>query len=139
MKHATKKRCAAKKPDGARCQAAALPGSHCCFFHDPSKATARRKAQSLGGSGNRMKTLPAHTPEVTVEDSGDVVQLLSQTINQVRRGEIDPRVANAVGYLANIMLAATGQRDLETRIAELESLVKARNKSDLSMNGSLLR
>jgi hypothetical protein len=77
-----------------------------------------------------MKTLSSDTPEVKVEDSGDVVRLLSTTINQVRRGEIDPRVANAVGYLSNIVLAATAQRDLETRIAELESLVKSRSKSD---------
>ena len=76
-----------------------------------------------------MATLPADAPDVKVEDSADVVKLLCQTINQVRRGEIDPHVANAVGYLSNIVLAATAQRDLETRIAELESLVKSRSKS----------
>ena len=76
-----------------------------------------------------MVTLPTDTPDVDVEDCADVVTLLGQTINQVRRGEIDPRVANAVGYLSNIVLAATAQRDLETRIAELESLVKNRSKS----------
>lgn len=121
--------CAATKRTGTGCQAAVLPGSQFCFFHDPAKAAARRKAQSLGGRGNRMVTLPADAPDVEVEDGADVVKLLGQTINQVRRGEIDPRVANAVGYLANIVLAATGQRELESRIAELESLVKSRSKS----------
>jgi len=129
MKQAPKKSCAATKRDGTACRAAALPGSRYCFFHDPVKAAARRNAQSRGGLANKMATLPADAPDVKVEDGADVVKLLSETINQVRRGEIDPRVANAVGYLSNIVLAATGQRELESRLAELESLFKGRRPS----------
>ena len=128
MKPAPKKSCTATKDDGTACGAAALPGSHFCFFHDPAKAAARRQAQSAGGQANKMATLPANAPEVEIYDSADVVTLLCQTINQVRRGQIDPRVGNTVGYLANIILAATGQRELETRIAELETLVKTRRQ-----------
>jgi hypothetical protein len=130
MKQTAKKSCAAAKGDGTACGAAALPGSQFCFFHDPAKAAARRQAQSAGGSANKMATLPADAPDVKVEDGADVVKLLGATINQVRRGEIDPRVANAVGYLSNIVLTATGQRELESRIAELESLVKSRRPSE---------
>jgi hypothetical protein len=130
MKTTPKKSCAATKGDGTACGAAALPGSQFCFFHDPAKAAARRKAQSAGGQANKMATLPADVPDVTVEDGADVVKLLGATINQVRRGEIDPRVANAVGYLSNIVLSATGQRELESRLAELETLVKSRRPSE---------
>ena len=130
MKPAPKKSCTATKDDGTACGAAALPGSRFCFFHDPAKAAARRQAQSAGGLANKMATLPADAPDVKVEDGADVVKLLGATINQVRRGEIDPRVGNSVGYLANIVLAATGQRELESRIAELESLVKNRRQSE---------
>ena len=129
MKRAAQKTCTATARNGTACRAAALPGSRFCFFHSPKHATARRDAQSRGGLANRMATLPPGAPDVKVEDGAGVVKLLGQTINQVRRGEIDPRVANAVGYLSNIVLAATAQRDLETRIAELESLVKNRSKS----------
>jgi hypothetical protein len=129
VKPALKKSCTASKDDGTACGAAALPGSQFCFFHDPAKAAARRQAQSAGGLANKMATLPADAPDVKVEDGADVVKLLGETINQVRRGEIDPRVGNSVGYLANIVLAATGQRELESRIAELESLVKNRRQS----------
>lgn len=129
MKQSAKKSCAATKGNGTACGAAALPGSQFCFFHDPAKAAARRQAQSAGGLANKMATLPADAPDVKVEDGADVVKLLGETINQVRRGEIDPRVGNSVGYLANIVLAATGQRELETRIAELETLMKNRRQS----------
>ena len=129
MKQTAKKSCTATKDDGTACSSASLPGSRFCFFHDPAKAAARRQAQSAGGLANKMATLPADAPDVKVEDGADVVKLLGATINQVRRGEIDPRVGNSVGYLANIILAATGQRELESRLAELETLVKSRRQS----------
>jgi hypothetical protein len=74
-----------------------------------------------------MKTLEATTPDVEIEDTRDVVRLIAETINQVRRGQIDPRVANAVGYLANVLIRAVEQGELERRMAELEALVKIRS------------
>lgn len=116
--------CTGKTSDGKRCRASAVSGSDFCFFHDPAKAAERRAAQSSGGSQNRMKTLAADTPDMKVEDCRDVVRLIGETINQVRKGELDPRVANAVGYLANVLVKAVQQGDMEERIAELESLIK---------------
>lgn len=126
--------CQAMKPDGSCCQAAALPGSGFCFFHDPARAEDRRAAQSFGGSQNRMKTLAADAPDVKVADCRDVVILISQTINQVRKGQVDPRVANAVGYLANILIKAVEQGELEGRLAEVEALVKARVNASPDLN-----
>lgn len=131
---AIKRPCRARKPDGTGCQAAALPGSDFCFFHDPDRADERRDAQSFGGSRNRMKTLDASAPDVKIESCQDVVRLISETINQVRKGQVDPRVANAIGYLANVLIKAYEQGDLEKRIKDLEAAVKKTNRtSDLSM------
>jgi hypothetical protein len=132
-----KKTCKAAKLDGSRCQASALPGAGFCFFHDPSKAAERREAQALGGRQNRMKTLDAGVPAVKIEDCGDVVALISETINQVRRGEIDPRVANAVGYLANVLIKAFEQDELETRVEKLEALLEGRIQApELTVTGT---
>lgn len=128
----TKTQCKGVKPDGSDCQAATMPGSEFCFFHDPTKATERRSAQSHGGSQNKVKTLPDAVPDVQVRDCEDVVKLLSETINQVRKGKIDPRVANAVGYLANVLIKAAEQGELEKRITEVEAVIKNRS------NGSSL-
>lgn len=122
----SKKLCNARKQDGSKCEANALAGSEFCFFHDPSKSADRRAAQSLGGQGNRMKTLSETTPDVKIQNSADVVVLICDTINQVRKGAIDPRVANAVGYLANLATKALEQNDLETRIEKLEELFEER-------------
>jgi hypothetical protein len=84
-----------------------------------------------------LKTLNAAVPDVRVEDCGDVVALISETINQVRKGVIDPRVANAVGYLANVLIKALEQDELETRIERLEAILENRIQvSDLKMAGT---
>jgi len=49
--------------------------------------------------------------------------LLAETINQVRRGEVDPRISNAVGYLAGILLKAKEKDEIEQRLARLESIL----------------
>jgi len=137
MKAPICKTCSGTKPDQSNCHAPALPGSEFCFFHDPTKAGERREAQAQGGRQNRMKTLEATAPDVKVEDCGDAIALLVQTINQVRRGEIDPRVANSVGFLANILIRATEQDKLETRIEQLEALLKLRTSTlELTLSGT---
>jgi hypothetical protein len=137
MKTAIIKPCNGTKPDQTKCDVAALPGSEFCFFHDPSKAEERRQAQAQGGRNNRMKTLNESAPDVTIEDSGDTIALLSATINQVRKGQIDPKVANAIGYLANILMKATERDILEKRIDQLEVLLREKPPTlDLSVTGT---
>ena len=50
----------------------------------------------------------------------DAVALLALTINQVLRGQIDPRIANAVGYLLTVQLKALELGETEERLAALE-------------------
>jgi hypothetical protein len=124
---APKQRCEGVALGGAQCHAAALADSTFCFFHDPSKAAERHEAHAAGGRQNRMKTLGPGIPNVKIKDSRDVVALLSDTINQVRKGLIDPRIANSVGYLANQMVRVLAQNELEDRIQKLEEAIKRRS------------
>jgi hypothetical protein len=115
--------CGSRTSDGSPCAAHRVAGSEFCFFHDPKKAKKRERARRAGGQKNRPLTLPRTAPEVRLDDSRDVTHLLADTINQVRRGEIDPKVANAVGYLANLMLKAQERGEVEHRLAALEAAV----------------
>lgn len=126
---AIKKPCQARTGDGSACQAAALPSSDFCFFHDPDRADERRQANAAGGRQGKMKTLDAAAPDIKIESCQDVVRLISETINQVRRGELDPRVANAVGYLANVLIKAVEQGDTEKRLEDLEATVKTKGRT----------
>jgi hypothetical protein len=112
--------CSSIKPDGSRCRAGALPGKPFCVFHDPTLSDRRAEGRRRGGENRRAPVLPADAPDLLLTSVADVVALLGQTINQVRRGELDPRVGNAVGYLGSVLLRAIEGGELERRIAALE-------------------
>ncbi len=116
--------CKQIKADGTRCQANTRTGSEYCFFHDPATAEEQEAARQAGGRVGKTKALPAETPDVPLSSVAEVVGLLGETINQLRRGEIDPRVANAVGYLSGTLLKALQQGDIEQRLADLEAIAR---------------
>ena len=119
------RQCEHVKPDGERCRAAAMHGSAYCFFHDPEQADKRRGAQQAGGR-ERCRPMLIASPageEAPLERVQDVAELLSDTIHQVRRGDLEPRVANAVGYLAGTLLKALQAGELEERVEQLERLL----------------
>ena len=120
------KTCSAKKADGTPCQAHAAHGSRFCFFHDPAKHDAVRDAGRTGGSRGKLTVLPQGTPEVPLASVADVTRLLAQTINQVRRGDLDPKPATTIGYLAGLLLKSIEQGAFEDRLAALEATVAER-------------
>ena len=118
-------RCQATNKQGLRCSAPSLKGSTFCFFHDPAATVDRAVARRMGGQmrNRRAATLGTDERDLPLKNVGDVVALLGASINQVRRGELDPRVGNAVGYLSGLLLKAIEQGDLEKRIGTLENVV----------------
>lgn len=118
-----KQQCAFRKKNGERCTADVQSGKTLCVFHDPDRAEAGRQARRLGGlTRSRPRVvLPPETPENPLRSTQDVAVLLGESINQVRRGQLDPRIANAVGYLSGILLNALQQGPLEERLSRLEA------------------
>jgi hypothetical protein len=118
-----KYKCKFRKKDGKPCGADAQSGKTMCIFHDPTRAADGRRARRMGGI-NRSRTaavLPADMPDNPLRNTQDISALLAESINQVRRGQLDPRVANSVGHLASILLGALQQGPLEERLARLEA------------------
>ena len=124
-----KRHCRHKRSDGEKCRANATARSGFCFFHDPDRAADRLEAQRAGGLRNKASSLSANTPDRDLKNAGDVIALLGTTINQVRRGQVDPRVANSVGYLSGILLKALEVGALERRVSDLEVAIKPPGRS----------
>jgi hypothetical protein len=115
-------KCQFRKKNGTLCDANAQAASGLCVFHDPARAADGRRVRRQGGL-NRTRiaaVLTPATPDRALKNSNDVSVLLAESINQVRRGELEPRVANAVGYLSTVLLRALEQGPLEERMAKLE-------------------
>lgn len=120
----TFQKCVQVKTDGRSCQANAITGSKFCFFHDPAKGEDRKRAQANGGKGNKSVALPFETPDIPLKTTGDVIALLGRTINEVRCGRIDPKIANAIGYLSGIFIKTQEQEGLEKKIRMLEEVTQ---------------
>ena len=128
-------KCRATRKDGKPCRADAVAGSDYCSFHDPKKADAFHNGRVKGGEAGKLATLSAVSPwrgtegEVAVLKSvepAELVNLLCDTIDNVLTGAIDPKVANAVGYLAGVIVKIQEQEALVERLSAIEEILKAR-------------
>jgi hypothetical protein len=127
----TSRRCQYQRENRTRCKAHAQNESSFCFFHDPALDNQRAAARKAGGiARTRRIVLPAHIRDKSLRNAADVGELLGETINQVRRGEIDLRVSNAIGYLSGILLSAIEKSSLEVRLAALEAVFASGDHSN---------
>jgi hypothetical protein len=118
------KKCESRKKNGERCGAHAQTANGLCVFHDPARVSEGRRARRAGGitRSRAAEVLPCDTPDHPLGNTKQVSLLLADSINQLRRGQLDPRVANAMGYLASVLLKALDQR-LEERLTLLEAVI----------------
>jgi hypothetical protein len=121
------KKCEFCKKNGERCGADAQTGKSLCVFHDPARASEGRRARRAGGiTRSRLAVvLPADTPDRPLGNTTDVSAFLSDSINRLRRGQLDPRVANAMGYLTSVLLRSLEQGPIEERLAKIEATLAA--------------
>jgi hypothetical protein len=118
-------RCHFRRRDGEQCNANAQSGKNVCVFHDPDKAKEVRRARREGGI-SRSRTalvLPPQTPDVPLRDNLEIAAFLAETINQVRRGQLDARTANTLGFLANTLSRVLEQGLTEERLIHVEALL----------------
>jgi hypothetical protein len=93
-------------------------------LHDPARAADRQEARRRGGRerSRRAAVLAEDTPDARLENLADVAVLLAETINEVRRGQLDARVGNCVAVLAGQFMRAVQGGELEERIRALEEM-----------------
>jgi hypothetical protein len=106
--------CQTKKRNGKQCRARALAEKqHCALHADPGRA------KELGSKGGRRRTVyrPDALKEfVAPKTAADVRDLLAESIIEIRAGKLDPKVANALGYLGTSLLRALEVADVERRL-----------------------
>ena len=121
------RQCAYVHASDRACKGFAVTGSRFCFAHDPAQASKRDDARRRGGEAGKVKPLPEST--LAVRTMSDVLELIETTINDVRAGHVDVKVANAVGYLANVSVKVIQQTNIEARLEALESVLEPERAS----------
>jgi hypothetical protein len=115
--------CIGKTKNGQLCQGHPRSGSEYCFFHDPASVKNRREAQRKGGSNrSRLAVMPPLPFDIDLDDPHKIPKQLTYIANGIVRGQIDPKVAYAFGYLADCAMRAHKAGELTDRIAEIERL-----------------
>ena len=115
--------CCARKKDGSPCQSWAGAGSAFCITHDPARAAQLAEARRKGGRarhGRNVGSVGAQAP-VNLASPNDVLNLLTEAVNEVRGMEASINKARAVGYLASVWADCYETSELERRVAALEA------------------
>lgn len=118
----TGKKCVQVLEDGTQCDAWALHGKDKCFSHDGSSAGEKALAVSKGGA-TRRAVVEEPLKQITVSTPQDVVRLLAETINEVRDGSLDVRIATAIGYLGGQLLRAFEVAELDNKAEAVKELI----------------
>ena len=104
-----------------------MNSSELCFTHNPDTKEAKQSAVIRGGKSPKKNYNPL--PSIELIDNKGVVNLLVATINEVRAGEIDLRVANCIGFLSGHLLRALEISELEGRVETIERVILERKTS----------
>jgi hypothetical protein len=118
------KKCKAIRPYGSNCDAWAMSDSDYCFTHNPETQADRLLANQKGGKSPKKNLNPL--PALALRQTNEIVILLEETINKVRSGELDLKVANTVGFLSGHLLKAIELADLSGRVETIERAILER-------------
>jgi len=127
MANEATKHCKATKDDGQPCEAWAIKSSDYCFTHDPNASERRIEARSKGGQALSRNLNPLEPMSIT--NPQDVVVLLADTINHVRQGTLDVRVANSIGVLSGHLLKALELGRIDSRVETIERVIMRRRQT----------
>ncbi len=116
------KKCSFIKPDNEQCNAWAMTDYSFCFTHNPDTQMEREVANQRGGQANKI-TVMQPLPALELDKPNDVVEMLKDTVNQVRAGTMDLKVANTMGYLAGHLIKAMEVAKIESRVETIERVL----------------
>ena len=114
------------KKDGKRCGSYPVEGSSYCINHEPRMQDKKLDAVKSGGAATSYEKLGLTLPAMTISTPGDVVTAAVQTVNEVRMGQLPPKVASTIGYLLGIVLKAYEVSNLDQRVEMIESVLVER-------------
>jgi len=120
----SKNQCIYIKSDSKQCNAKPIKGSKYCFSHNPDTKMEKHLAVVKGGLNSKKVNLDL--APLSIKDPHEVANLLEQTINGVRSGEIPPNIANTIGYLAGHTLKAIEMAKYASKVESVERVLMER-------------
>lgn len=137
----TKNLCSALTKAGKPCPSVCISNDTKCFIHSERMAKEREAAWKKGGKHRSGKSVRRGQPgrvlshnfrDCKVDSAETLRAFLSDTINQVRRGQMGTQIGACIGNLCNVMVRAlqldiTDKQasDLSASVVKLQQLSAA--------------
>lgn len=108
--------CRATRKDGSQCRGQATASGY-CFAHDPAASEGRAR-------GGRNRSRAARSIKALPERLRPIADTLAGALDEVHRGELDPRQATAMAALAGAYVRVLTAGEYESRIRALETAMR---------------
>jgi hypothetical protein len=103
-----------------------MQGDEYCYLHNPAVSEdEKREARSRGGKENQI-TIISPQPPLKLTCAKDAIVLLEETINGVRVGNLDVKIANCLGFLTDKLLKAYEVAELNDKVEIMERFLEKR-------------
>lgn len=117
------RKCQHTKEDGTPCGAYAMTGQEFCYLHNPAITDEEKKLAQVKGGKARALTIAEPLPLMKLETPQDAVMLIADTINRVRAGGLDVRIANCIGVLSGHLIKAFEVAQLKDKVEMIDRIV----------------
>ena len=117
------KRCIYIKSDTKQCGAYAVQNSQYCINHEDSMKDIKQLAVAKGGASESYQALDLNLPPLTINSSADIVSATVQIINELRTGQLPPKIANTVGYLLGIAIKAFEVSEIDKKLETIDRII----------------
>jgi len=119
----TNNKCKHTKDDGTPCGAYPMTGSKYCYLHNPDISDEKKKLAQKRGGASKSLTIAEPLPPMRLENPQDAITLIADTINKVRTGQLDVRVANCIGVLSGHLIKAFETAQLKDKVEMIDRIV----------------
>ena len=112
-------KCTHIKKNWEKCNAYAMKWSKFCYLHNPDIPDEEKKlAQAKWGKV--WKTEKLNLVPLIIKDTYDITDLLVDTINKVRSGDMDVKTANCVWILCGYLMKSYEMTKLEDKLDSIK-------------------
>ncbi len=112
------KQCRGVRKDGQGCTAQVMGPGDYCYAHDASRTAERDQARRKGGTGRATRARLDRLVPATLRP---MIAGLLDALDEVHRGDLDPKRASAMAALSGAITKAYGVGVLEERVQALEA------------------
>ena len=133
--------CKAINKNGEPCKAQAMANGY-CYRHNPDISDEEKLQASATGGGKLTverleRQIATAQDDINVRNLNGVVDLIENNIKDVRQGNVDPRVSNAIVQNLNVLLKVYELGIQDARIRKLEEKAGIESPTELlNMGGN---